>query len=53
MNELKNSKCLVIGGGGFIGSFVEYAKIFINDLFAFHHGKCKYINIKYEKFISK
>lgn len=22
MNELKNSKCLVIGGGGFIGSFV-------------------------------
>jgi len=34
MNELKNSKCLVIGGGGFIGSFVvsELLKVDVGEV---------------------
>lgn len=47
--ELKNSKCLVIGGAGFIGSFVvaellkeDVAEVIVYDNFA--RGKKEYLN---------
>lgn len=51
MNEIKNSKCLVIGGGGFIGSFVvsellkeDVAEVIIYDNFT----RGKHTNLEHQ-----
>jgi len=52
--DLKNSKCLVIGGAGFIGSFVvkELLKEAVSEVVIYDNfARGKMDNIKDQKFI--